>query len=287
MQSTWPSPALAIESCDCRMYVIVAGPVASNKCKISAALARQLNANVVSFGSYVREEASRLGRSSDYLALQALGDELIDAQGWQAFCENVLAPAAGSTDVIVDGVRHIMAIPTVLQLTQGHSSRVLYVDANENTQRKVLAERGVDADLDDAIINSPNEAEVGLVKSIADFIVSSGQAATDTAEEIAFALAATTARDIAQLVSSVSRATGLTVHDLQPVLAQPDTPKRERLQMMGLVVDLLAPMLPPSSLRQWLMSPKPELAAESPLSELLMADAEAAFFSAKRFVSQS
>jgi len=270
------------------MLVLIAGAVASGKAALSLQLASRLDARRTSFGDFVRTEARHRSLSLGYESLQALGDSLIGTMGWNEFCGGVMnqTPQWHEDEfVIVDGVRHVMAVTTLLRLAGRKEISVVFVQSPETRQLQLLRERGVADFLSaESIMNSPNESEVELVRSMADMIVSSDGSMAELVEEMALAFQITRSQEIRSLLSSVTRASGLAITDLFPMLRLNEDARLERLQMLDFLTDLLAPALPPTSMHHWLTTAKTALSGSTPLNLLLAPNPERAFDVATQFL---
>lgn len=119
------------------VVVCVAGPLSSGKTTTAAALRRRNNAELVSFGDYVRAVAADRGRPASRTVWQQLGDELIDDLGWRELCRRVLEQADLTEPgrmLVVDGVRHVQALEHLEVLL--HPRPVLLVFLNPSPRQR-------------------------------------------------------------------------------------------------------------------------------------------------------
>jgi dephospho-CoA kinase len=150
----------------------VAGRIGSGKTTLAGELARQLACPQASFGEFVRSVAQTRGLDpTDRTALQDLGNELI-AQGWVPFVEAVLRHAEYSSGpVVIDGLRHRIAIETLRSILEPTPLVVVAVDISDKQRRKRLRERGLKSDDVNSADSHANESEVDSVIRAADFVV--------------------------------------------------------------------------------------------------------------------
>jgi dephospho-CoA kinase len=161
-------------------------PPGSGKTTLSAELAATLGWPRVSFGDYVRSVADEKGLPPSREALQDLGAALI-AAGWDEFVRAVLGQARRGEDqgIVIDGIRHHMAIATLRTAVAPLRLCIVYLDASDVTRLGRLTERGVADSSELARIDSHStELEVHELGSIADIrVVSEGQV-SDTRDAI-------------------------------------------------------------------------------------------------------
>lgn len=122
------------------------GEIASGKSTLSEAVAQSLGCPRVSFGNYIRAEATRLGLPDDRRTLQDIGRELVvkDPEG---LCRGVLAQAGwipGGT-LIVDGVRHVEIAEVLRRLVSPSVFRLVHVAASASVRSERLVSRGENA----------------------------------------------------------------------------------------------------------------------------------------------
>jgi dephospho-CoA kinase len=152
-------------------------PPGSGKTTLSAELAVALGWPRVGFGDYVRSVAQEKGLPASRDALQQLGAALI-AAGWDGFVQAVLRQARRAEDqgLVIDGIRHHMAISTLRTAVTPLNLCIVYLDASDGTRLERLTARGVADSAELARLDSHStEREVLELRSIADIhVVSEG-----------------------------------------------------------------------------------------------------------------
>lgn len=154
-----------------RAVVGLAGRPGSGKSTIACNLAEQHGFGRTSFGNVVRGEASVRGLGESIAALQELGLSLIEEWGWRRFCKAVLSRAKDTRCVVVDGVRHSAAVSTLRDLVSPATFTLVFVDIDEDTRCRRLADRGYTRDSYAGIDRHPVEKEILNLRSQADFHV--------------------------------------------------------------------------------------------------------------------
>lgn len=142
--------------------IAFAGAIASGKTTLAEAVASALGCQRVSFGSFVREEATRRGLDANSRdVLQAIGEDLI-ARGWEPFCLGVLAQAGWRPHqmLVVDGIRHTQALETIRRLVWPLRTTLIYVDVAHANRDARLRVRGVDEEDQARADSHSTEAEV-------------------------------------------------------------------------------------------------------------------------------
>lgn len=123
------------------VILVLSGQTGSGKTSLARELVLKLNANFVSFGSYVRNVATSRGVGSDRASLQDLGQLLIEEFGPDAFVREVLSSGQGSCDAVtvLDGVRSVEIWRAVQKLAS--DSLLIYLDIGEDERIRRLVER--------------------------------------------------------------------------------------------------------------------------------------------------
>lgn len=101
-----------------------AGAIGSGKTSLSRAVASDLACTWVSFGDYVRKEATDRGCAQDRRSLQLVGESLIQ-EGWVKFCLGVLSQAdwRPGQNLVIDGIRHadgVLALTSLVEPSTFH-----------------------------------------------------------------------------------------------------------------------------------------------------------------------
>lgn len=145
----------------------------SGKTTLSEDLAGHLGWPRVSFGDYVRSVAQERGLPASRDALQDLGALLI-AGGWGSFVQAVLRQAsrAEHQGLVIDGLRHHMAVSTLRTAVEPLRLCVVYLDVPDRTHAERLKDRGI-ANPDELvrIESHSTEVEVREIREIADVTV--------------------------------------------------------------------------------------------------------------------
>lgn len=156
--------------------VLFSGRIGSGKSSVSTGVAAALGWPRVSFGDYVREEASRRGLDSSRATLQAVGQSLIDA-GWDKFCGGVLAQGdwQPGTSLVVDGIRHTAAVETIRSLTAPSRVVLVHLEAGNEVRLERIRRRGdQDEGSLERVESHPTEIEsIVQLPGLADLLVSS------------------------------------------------------------------------------------------------------------------
>jgi hypothetical protein len=162
-------------------WVGVSGAIASGKTAVATCLAEAFEAPVASFGSYVRAEAGRRGVPGDRRALQDLGEALIGAMGWEAFCLAVLEHGGverGAPIAVIDGIRHVSALETLEQIAAPTAFHLVFLDVEASVRQMRLEAGGVSIQDLPTIENHPTEQQVGAALRELAVVVVSGSDST-------------------------------------------------------------------------------------------------------------
>jgi len=155
------------------VVIALAGPIGSGKSTLSFAIAEVLGLPRASFGDYVRSVARQRGLTEGRETLQLIGFELI-RNGWGPFCEAVLSQAGWKKGegVVVDGIRHIGVIETLLQMTAPSRLVLVFVSIGERERQVRLVQKGIkDKEEQIKIESHPTEVQVKSLESKADLIL--------------------------------------------------------------------------------------------------------------------
>jgi len=156
------------------IVVGLAGAIGSGKTTISASIAEALHWPRVSFGDFVRAEARR--RNLDDTSrevLQGLGEVLI-AEGWNAFCAKVVNQAMWQPgqSLVVEGIRHAAAVHTLRALVAPVPFVLIFLNADEETRRARLQQRGTVGDQQQIMEAHSTEIEVAThLPNLADVLI--------------------------------------------------------------------------------------------------------------------
>lgn len=123
------------------VILVLSGQTGSGKTSLAKELVLKLNANFVSFGSYVRTVATKRGIGFDRVSLQNLGQTLIEGLGPDAFVKEVLTSVQSSSNAItiLDGVRSVEIWRAVQKLAS--NCILIYLDIGEDERIRRLVKR--------------------------------------------------------------------------------------------------------------------------------------------------
>jgi dephospho-CoA kinase len=155
------------------IVIAFAGQIGSGKSTVSIALAEALGFSRAGFGDYVRYVAAQRGLTADREVLQTIGNGLIE-QGWDSFCEAVLSQAnwMKGEAVVIDGIRHIEAIQTLLRITDPSKFILIFISINEADRKNRLFGKGIHEEEKQIRIDSHStEIQVNSLKNKADLIL--------------------------------------------------------------------------------------------------------------------
>ena len=155
------------------IVIAFAGRIGSGKSTVSRALAESLGFSRASFGDYVRTIAEQRGLTPNREVLQGIGTELIE-QGWELFCKAVLSLARWEKgdSVIIDGIRHIEAIQTLIRITAPSKFVLIFISIKEGERKARLPRKGIYEKEEQIKIDSHStEIQVNFLKSKADLIL--------------------------------------------------------------------------------------------------------------------
>jgi dephospho-CoA kinase len=147
----------------------IAGAIGSGKSELSRALARELDAERLSFGDFVRREGRGRGVEPTRENLQQLGEQLIDELGAPEFVRRVLSERPPTDLLVVDGVRHLAVDEALRKIAAQYV--LVFATVDDDTRRRRLVERkGHDVDLT-ALDQHSTEREVPLLRERAATVV--------------------------------------------------------------------------------------------------------------------
>jgi cytidylate kinase len=131
--------------------IALSGRIGAGKSTVARELSSELGWPRASFGDFVRERADERGLGSDRDALQELGQELIEAHGFDDFVERVLA-AAGIDPVaesfLIEGVRHVGALDALEQAVRGDVVLVYLETPGSERAERLMAREGSDSQIE-------------------------------------------------------------------------------------------------------------------------------------------
>ncbi len=150
--------------------ISVAGQIGSGKTSLANELCKILNAKMVSFGDYVRSEATGRNMPLDRTSLQHLGGSLISELGYLEFVKRVLSMVEPHPFMIVDGIRHTEVWRALHSLFP--KSLLVYLDITETIRLERLRDRdNLDIDSIRAAMDHPMEKNIPLLRDLADIVL--------------------------------------------------------------------------------------------------------------------
>lgn len=121
--------------------LLLIGPIASGKSTFGHLLSVELSWPLLSFGTYVRDQAERRGIPLDSRdELERLGARLIIAHGHDRLLRDLLAAQDSVEQVVLEGVRHIDMLQAVRRLYPAVTSVYLDVGSERRYERWLLRE---------------------------------------------------------------------------------------------------------------------------------------------------
>lgn len=164
----------------------IAGKIGSGKSTLTNALSKKLSWSAVSFGSYIRDEAKKMGIEQNRLNLQQLGAELL--KNPEKLCMNVLSSASWNSDqnLLIDGIRHKNILKALYKLKPNLKIIFIYVDIKEDTRIKRLKKRTSDdyKILKEIESHSTEVDVINILQNNADIIVDGELPTNDLVQKI-------------------------------------------------------------------------------------------------------
>lgn len=118
---------------DEKLAIAICGQIGSGKSSVSQELARLQAWDVVTFGQYVRDMASKQGVGHDRESLQSFGQAMIQSLGADSFLNATIAHFAPMSVVhIFDGVRH----PSIVAALRRRYTAVVVVCLSAQDRRR-------------------------------------------------------------------------------------------------------------------------------------------------------
>lgn len=170
------------------IVVAFTGPIGSGKSTLSRLVSNELGWPLASFGACVRKMADAYGFDKSRKGLQLTGNFLI-GRGWKIFCGQVLADAnwKPSSNLIVDGIRHLEALETLRDIVTPANIYLVYVSLSKADRKNRLKARNNEDHLNlEEIELDPTEEQVKtILLNRADFVVYNSCPADKVAKKIA------------------------------------------------------------------------------------------------------
>lgn len=153
--------------------ILFSGKIGSGKSTLSLEVSKKLKWPVASFGNFIRKYALLNEYDTSRKSLQYIGNYLI-SRGWTKFCKEVLNDSDwdGSSNLIVDGIRHIEAIDTISKIVKPAKVYLIYISTKNNIRKKRLQIRNEnDGTLIDVETHSTEIQVKKILYKRADFII--------------------------------------------------------------------------------------------------------------------
>ena len=136
----------AERTADRRLLVCFSGKIGSGKTSVSRGVASALGCRQTSFSAYLKAQmAERGGNPECRRGLQDLGQSRVE-DDMESFCRDVLV-AGGfvvGEDFVLDGVRHVGAIPYLIRIATPSEVRLIFLEAGADV-RSARVERRSDS----------------------------------------------------------------------------------------------------------------------------------------------
>ena len=144
--------------------VVICGQIGSGKSTIARHVASQFGLKLVSFGSYIKHRAERLGRPSTRESLQNLGDSLYETMGSAGLLNAVLTYERIDNDdsVVFDGVRHIKILGEIESASAVTTSVYVKVGQSARYMRYCMREDLFDLSFEAFQVIDSHHVEVGV-----------------------------------------------------------------------------------------------------------------------------
>lgn len=164
------------------------GPMRSGKSSVSKQVAQTLHWPRASFGEYIRMQARREGLNESREVLQHLGNTIIETEGWEVFCRNVLEEAhwRPGTSLVVDGIRHREVLEAIQKLAAPVEIRLVFVAINQQvqTQRMLGKDVATVEELQRVEADSTEEQVKTVLPEMADITVDGTQPPDEIVQKI-------------------------------------------------------------------------------------------------------
>ncbi len=149
--------------------ILIAGPVRSGKSTLARRIAERFSGTRVGFGDAVRQRTQTLGLPDERSSWQQVGEEWV-ARDPEGLCDAVLAPTAGQSLVVVDGVRHRSVHDLLRARAEGRRVVLVFVDAQVSVRRDRLASDGISDEAMGLVLSHSTETELPWLRDRADIV---------------------------------------------------------------------------------------------------------------------
>lgn len=171
--------------------VVITGKIATGKTTLAHCLARRLECPVVSFGEFVRAQATDASAEKERHVLQDEYSRLVSERGASGFTVSALRHAGLTPPlpaVIIEGVREASLIDALREFARPRRLVWIHLSPAEEEREARASRREIPQNvLTDADKHwSEREATSGLLNERADLVISNGDAASVCDEAFAF-----------------------------------------------------------------------------------------------------
>jgi dephospho-CoA kinase len=161
------------------LIVTFAGLIGTGKSELSTSVAAALGWPRVSFGDYIRSVARQRKVDVTRASLQALGESIIQEQGWEIYCRSVLAQAHWTVgqSLVLDGLRHSEALSSLKSIVSPMEVVLVLLELDDAIREARLNARDGMAHnkLKELDAHSTEVQVVGVLKSLADLLLDSSR----------------------------------------------------------------------------------------------------------------
>jgi dephospho-CoA kinase len=116
------------------------GKRASGKSTLAKRVANRISSHYLSFGDYVRAEASNRGLIDSIPNLQIIGEELMKYP--LDFCKNILCSWNQNENLVIDGIRHEIILNCLREIISPSKLYLIYIMTDEANRISRLQNRG-------------------------------------------------------------------------------------------------------------------------------------------------
>ena len=143
----------------------------------------------MSFGDYIRAVARQQKQDSESRpVLQNIGESLI-AQGWPAFCRNVLATISWQpgNPAVIDGIRHVEAVDNLRAIVVPLGFVLVHVKIDDDRQlHRVRLEQGTLESLGGLELHSTEADVKSRLPELADLLVDGARPIEERSRALVF-----------------------------------------------------------------------------------------------------
>jgi hypothetical protein len=171
----------------CSRVLCLAGSIGAGKTRISTAVAEALRWRRAGFGDFIRSIATQRGLDHSRETLQRVGEGELQSQGWERFCEAMLAWSGwgAGQPLVIDGVRHAEVLHALRKVVAPTMVSLVFLRTGVTTRTARLSARGDIAGLDpDVLTNSTEEQVETVLPGLADLCVDANRSVDTIVESI-------------------------------------------------------------------------------------------------------